>query len=155
MKRSSFKPKGFPPGPAKQVDYEPRPRAAAVAVHDGKARMVVPVPKFHYVRDERLRSMCQSMACQNCGRAGPESGVTWAHSNWAIHGKGKSIKASDVYVAALCWLCHSMLDQGSAWTEAQKLMVWSQAHVKTIATATHEGTWPVGIPIPTPTTEGD
>ena len=155
MKRSGFKSKALPRRAETQCEYVPRPRAVAVAMVDTRDKMVVPVPKFHYVRDVRLRSMCQSMACQNCGRAGPESGVTWAHSNWAIHGKGKSIKASDVYVAALCWLCHSMLDQGSAWTEAQKLMVWSQAHVKTIATATHEGTWPVGIPIPTPTTEGD
>jgi hypothetical protein len=148
MKRTGFAPK-FPPRPMKVYEvHTPIVRAAAVAVHDGKARMVVPVPKFPYVRDERLRDMCRAMACQHCGRSGPDAGVTWAHSNWAIHGKGKSIKASDVYVAALCAMCHWMLDQGRAWSEEHKLLVWTTAHVKTIATAMREGAWPVGIPIP-------
>jgi Recombination enhancement, RecA-dependent nuclease len=43
---TTFKPKGYAPRPAKQLDgYTPRPRASAVAISDGKARLVVPVPK--------------------------------------------------------------------------------------------------------------
>ena len=45
MKRTGFKPKGWTPKPAKQIDYQPTPRAVAVAINDGKARMVVPIPK--------------------------------------------------------------------------------------------------------------
>lgn len=45
VKRSAFKPKIPPRRPVKTIDYTPRPRAVAVAVHDGKDRMVVSIPK--------------------------------------------------------------------------------------------------------------
>lgn len=147
MKRSGFKPRRPPVRAATQCTYTPRPRAAAVAVHN-QDRMAVPVPKFLYVRDERLRDMCRAMACQHCGRAGPDAGVTWAHSNWAAHGKGKGLKASDVFVAALCSICHRELDQGHAWSEAFKLTMWTAAHVKTVIEGVHRGLWPRDIPIP-------
>lgn len=40
-----FKPKLPPPRPVKTTTYSPRPREAAVRVNDGRARMVVQVPK--------------------------------------------------------------------------------------------------------------
>lgn len=43
LRRTAFK--RPEPKPAKQLDYTPTPRAVAVAIHDGKARMVVPLPK--------------------------------------------------------------------------------------------------------------
>jgi len=46
MKRTAFKPKAPPPRPVKTYEvHTPRARAPAVAISDGKARMVVPVPK--------------------------------------------------------------------------------------------------------------
>lgn len=149
MKRSGFKSKAPPPRPAKQLDdYTPRPRATPVAVHDGKARLVVQAPKFAYVRDERLRDMCRAMVCQHCGRGGPDAGVTWAHSNQAIHGKGKGIKASDVYVAAMCAACHRELDQGKEWPAEVKVAVWTAAHRRTKLHALANGLWPQDIPCP-------
>lgn len=149
MKRSAFRPKGFEPRPVKTLDgYTPRPRAVAVAVRDDSARMVVPAPKFQYVRDERLRDMCRAMACQHCGRGGPDAGVTWAHSNQAIHGKGHGIKASDIYVAAMCAVCHRELDQGKEWDEAVKVAVWTAAHRRTKLHALANGLWPRDIPCP-------
>lgn len=150
MKRTGFKPK-FPPRPAKQMDsYTVKPRAAAVAIHDGKARMVVPVPKFHYVRDERLRDMCRAMPCQHCGRSGADAGVTWAHSNQSIHGKSAAKKASDIYIAAMCFACHAELDQGRLWTKGERIEVWNAAHLKTVYTAVANNLWPSNIEPPTP-----
>lgn len=148
MRRSGFKPKAPPRREAKHLDYTPRPRAAAVAVHDGKARMVVQVPKREYVRDERLRDMCRAMACQNCyGAVCGNVGVTWAHSNQSRHGKGKSIKASDVFVAAMGTACHAYLDQGFG-TRAQNIALWERAHARTVKLALQLGTWPAGVPVP-------
>ena len=105
-------------------------------------------PKFAYVRDERLRAMCRAMACQSCGRADPDAGVTWAHSNWAEHGKGKGIKASDIYVAALCWVCHGLLDQGGTMSQAGKRLMWDRAHLGTVAEGQRLGLWPADIAVP-------
>ena len=140
--------KHAPTKAAKQMDYTPRPRAPAVAISDGKARLCVPVPKFAYVRDERLRDMCRAMPCQHCGIEGEDAGVTWAHSNQLRHGKAKSLKASDVYVAALCHTCHAELDQGKTMDAAQKVALWEAAHRRTVDTAQAAGTWPADIPTP-------
>ena len=146
MKRSGFKPKAPPPRPVKTIEgYTPRPRAVAVAVADTRARMVVPAPKFAYVRDERLRDMCRAMRCD---MGGPDAGVTWAHSNQGEHGKGKGIKASDVFVAAMCTACHSELDQGKDWPQDVKLRVWEAAHRRTKLHALANGLWPKDIPCP-------
>jgi hypothetical protein len=139
MKRSSFKRPH--PKPAKQIDYTPRPRAVAVAT--SVARMSVPVPKFAYVRDLRFRAMCQAMECQLCGS---HSGVTWAHSNQAIHGKGRGIKASDQFVAALCHSCHHEIDQGHCWSREFKVSAWNRAHAQTVREAMKRGLWPTGFP---------
>jgi len=107
--------------------------------------MAAPVPKFPYVRDERLKFMCRGMVCQHCGATGP--GVTWAHSNQSKHGKGLGEKASDVYVAALCTPCHAWLDQGRG-SQEQNVAMWTAAWVKTIETALGFGTWPRGLAVP-------
>lgn len=101
-------------------------------------------PKFEYIRDKRLRTMCQGMPCQGCAAGGAD----WAHSNQAIHGKGRSIKASDVYVAALCWPCHSELDQGKRDTKAEKAERWTLYYWRTLTEAIEEMAWPHGIPFP-------
>ncbi len=145
LRRTPIRRKAPPPRPVKTTTYSPRPRECARS--DGKARMAVPVPKFAYVRDERLQAMCRAMECQACGAAGPDAGVTWAHSNLGIHGKGRSIKASDVFVAAMCHACHAALDQGMA-PKAEKDATWLAAWRRTVSEAVARGLWPAGIPIP-------
>lgn len=148
LRRTPMRRRTFERRPVKTIEYTPRPRLAAVATVDRSAQLVAPVPKFLFVRDDRLRDMCRAMACQHCGRTGPDAGVTWAHSNWAVHGKGKGIKASDVFVAALCSTCHRELDQGHAWGEAFKLAMWTIAHTKTVIEGVQRGLWPRDIPLP-------
>lgn len=147
MKRTTpLKRSGWSRTPPPREKAEVRPSSIQVGpcrMFDGKARLdvAVPVPKFEYVRDTRYRDACRALACQHCGAAGPAAGVTWAHSNWAEHGKGKSVKASDCFVAALCHDCHGWLDQGKA-PAAVKRQMWDAAHAKTIREATTLGLWP-------------
>lgn len=94
--------------PAKQMDdYTPKPKTVVLRL-DPPATMCVPLPKFDYVRSPALLKACRELACQHCGKE--DGTVVAAHSNQGKHGKGRSVKASDVYVAALCFNCHTVLD---------------------------------------------
>ena len=55
-----------------------------------------------------------------------------AHSNQLRDGKGKGIKAHDYRIAALCFTCHSDLDQGSRMSKQERVEMWEEAHRKTI-----------------------
>jgi len=101
--------------------------------------------KFPYIRSKKLLKLVACLDCQICG-----SGlmVQAAHSNMAQHGKGRGIKASDEYTAALCMSCHYDIDQGTKWSKAERQLAWTVAHYKTVQTLTDSGQWPVDIPIP-------
>jgi hypothetical protein len=71
-----------------------------------------------------------ALDCQLCGKGGPSQA---AHSNQAIHGKGRSIKASDEYTAALCQSCHAEIDSGSHLTGEQRAQLWDLAYQRTCA----------------------
>jgi hypothetical protein len=58
--------------------------------------------------------------------------VVAAHSNQLRDGKGKSIKAHDYRIAALCYRCHHEIDQGAKMDKAERLEAWEEAHRKTI-----------------------
>lgn len=103
-------------------------------------------PKFDYVRSKALLRACREIPCQHCGAA--DGTVCAAHSNQGIHGKGRSIKASDIYVASLCFRCHSLLDQGREGSREYRTELWTRAHLKTVALLNQLGLWPEGIPQP-------
>ena len=147
LKRTPFRAKAPPPRPAKTTEYTPRPRSPAAAPL-AQQPQAAPVPKFAYVRDTRIRDACRALPCQHCGAVGPDAGVTWAHSNQGIHGHARGIKASDVYVAALCWVCHRELDQGKQWDRATRVAIWTAAHLRTVALAVLLGLWPRDVPVP-------
>jgi hypothetical protein len=83
------------------------------------------------------------LACQHCGI--DDGTVCGAHSNWAVHGKGKSIKASDDRCASLCAMCHHDIDQGKHLSEQERKSIWWQAHVRTIHLLRCMGVWPRDI----------
>lgn len=58
--------------------------------------------------------------------------VVMAHSNQQRDGKGKSIKAHDYRVAALCWECHGEIDQGHTMSREERRSAWEEAHRRTI-----------------------
>jgi len=87
-------------------------------------------PKTKYLRDKKRLEACRNLPCQHCGAE--DGTVVAAHSNEGIHGKGRGIKASDEFVAALCFTCHANLDQGKM-SKNERLLMWHNAHTKTIA----------------------
>lgn len=62
-------------------------------------------------RSKKLTESARHESCVNCGAS---ETVVWAHSNQIVHGKGKGIKAHDLFGAYLCHHCHSELDAGKA-----------------------------------------
>jgi transcription elongation factor Elf1 len=58
-------------------------------------------PKHSYIRSKKLLRLVASLDCQLCGS---QEVVQAAHTNWG-GGKGRSIKADDNLVAALCMKC--------------------------------------------------
>lgn len=55
-----------------------------------------------------------------------------AHSNQLRHGKGKSLKAHDWAIAALCFQCHMEIDQGSKYDKQTRFALWDSAFEKTL-----------------------
>jgi hypothetical protein len=94
-------------------------------------------PKREYVRSEPLMRAYRLIPCQHCGVQ--DGTVCGAHSNWAEHGKGKSIKADDNRCASLCFTCHGMLDQGSILGKAERYALWCIAHSRPCANCWRAG----------------
>lgn len=82
-------------------------------------------------RNKKLLEVVRQSPCQHCGSQ--NGTVVAAHSNQLRDGKGKGIKASDFRIAALCFRCHSELDQGSKMTKQERVEMWEESHRKTIA----------------------
>jgi hypothetical protein len=108
--------------------------------------VVVGSSKFAYIRSPKLLKACRAIPCQHCGRQ--DGTVVAAHSNQAKHGKGRGIKASDVFVASLCFVCHAELDQGVGMLLAERRAMWDAAHHKTKVELVRRGLWPAGLPGP-------
>lgn len=99
-------------------------------------------PKQTYIRSKELLRLIATLDCQHCGASGQTQA---AHSNWHIS-KGRAIKCSDQYCAALCVSCHAEVDQGSHLTKAERRQIWERAHHRTIAALGDR--WPAAIPKP-------
>lgn len=59
-------------------------------------------------RNKKLTESAEHEQCVCHGRTGT---TVWAHSNKMRHGKGRGIKAHDIFGAYLCFESHSDLDQ--------------------------------------------
>lgn len=103
-------------------------------------------PKTTYTRSRALLEACREIPCQHCGIA--DGTVVAAHSNSLAHGKGRSIKASDQFVASLCRECHHEIDQGRTLTKAERVDMWTAAHLRTVKELNRLGLWPANVPQP-------
>lgn len=81
-------------------------------------------------RNQYLLEKVREAPCQLC--SAQDGTVVAAHSNQLRDGKGRSIKAHDYRIAALCFTCHFEIDQGHALTKGERLEKWEDAHRKTI-----------------------
>ena len=100
-------------------------------------------PKFQYIHSPALRKACREIPCQHCGIE--DGTVVAAHSNESRHGKGRGIKASDIYIAALCAKCHTKVDSSYCLTQQERTKIWTDAHHKTVQELTNRGLWPANI----------
>ena len=93
-------------------------------------------------RNEKLLKVVREAPCQQCGIQ--NGTVVAAHSNQMRDGKGRSLKASDYRIAALCHYCHYEIDQGSKLSREERLNIWEDAHRKTIGWLFDNGYLTVG-----------
>ena len=108
------------------------------------------IQKTRYYRNRRHLMNVAALPCQHCGQDGHTQA---AHSNQLRHGKGRGIKASDEYTAALCQSCHYNLDQGSSMTKAQRIDFWDLAWRNTVRQLIEQDLWPIGLDVPAELTE--
>lgn len=59
------------------------------------------------MRDAKRLAAIRRLPCIRCGNPNSQA----AHSNSAKHGKGRGIKASDLFVIPLCVICHAAFDR--------------------------------------------
>jgi len=81
-------------------------------------------------RNKRLLEAVREAPCMHCGAR--DGTVVAAHSNQLRDGKGRGIKAHDYRIAALCFRCHSELDQGHQMSREERLNMWEHAHRATV-----------------------
>jgi|APCry1669192269_1035402.scaffolds.fasta_scaffold68646_2 hypothetical protein len=112
----------------------------------GTLNPMTTIAKTTYVRSPKLLQRARLIPCQICGS---ENGtVVAAHSNQSKHGKGMGRKASDNFIASLCWDCHYMIDQGQELTKIEKKNAWDSAHLNTVWALIHHDLWPPEVPYP-------
>lgn len=81
-------------------------------------------------RNKRLLEVVRQLPCQICGIE--DGTVVAAHSNQLRDGKGRGLKAHDYRISALCFKCHTEIDQGQKLTKIERIEAWEEAHRKTI-----------------------
>ena len=107
---------------------------------------MTPNPKREYIRSRKLLDNCKYLHCSMCGS--DDGTIVAAHSNQGRHGKGKAIKADDNMIAALCYICHADLDQGSIYSKKEKDRFWERAHLKTVYWLIEANLWPDSVLLP-------
>jgi hypothetical protein len=73
-------------------------------------------------RDRRLLEIVRDAPCMVCFNQ--DGTVVAAHSNQLKDGKGRSIKAHDFRIAAMCYRCHTRCDQGADLSKAERVEMW-------------------------------
>ena len=143
IKRNGFRLHEFEPRAAAPCRIDPSLWRQASSLTPATS---APIEKRDYIRSKKLREAYRLIPCQNCGAQ--DGTVCCAHANWAIFGKGGSVKASDDCAASLCFACHSELDQGAGLSREERKALWWAAHVKTLRLLSDLGLWPEEIPVP-------
>lgn len=93
--------------------------------------------------NRKLLDLAKGMPCMHCGIE--DGTVVAAHSDSAIHGKGKGMKSHDLFVAFLCHHCHAWYDadygtmSGYSSKREDKLEFWRRAHEQTMLTLWRNG----------------
>lgn len=81
-------------------------------------------------QSKKLRELVRDFPCQHCGAE--DGTIVACHSNQLRDGKGMGLKTPDYRIAALCYACHTELDNGMLWSRAERIDIWEEAHRATI-----------------------
>ena len=81
-------------------------------------------------RNKKLLEIVRQSPCQHCGKS--DGTVVAAHSNQLRDGKGRGLKSHDYRIAALCYSCHSQLDQGTKMDKSARVEFFEDAHRNTV-----------------------
>ena len=81
-------------------------------------------------RNHKLLEAVRESPCQHCGVS--DQTISAAHSNQLRDGKGRGLKAHDYRIAALCFKCHSELDQGRDLSREERVNMFEDAHRATV-----------------------
>lgn len=138
-----------PPARVKEWTADELPGARVpmqpLRIEDGKARMVISLPKLAPKRSEQYRRWVASLACAHCGRAGPSQ---CAHSDAGT--KGMRLKDCDSRCYPLCadapirQGCHSMIGASGSFTREQRRTLEKTYGYDTKLQAINDGKWPGG-----------
>ncbi|MCJ0927908.1 HNH endonuclease [Acinetobacter lwoffii] len=74
------------------------------------------------MRDAKRLAAIRKLPCVRCGNPNSQA----AHSNSAKHGKGRGIKASDLFVIPLCAICHAAFDRFELGNRAESEAMFDQ-----------------------------
>ena len=74
------------------------------------------------MRDSKRLAAVRLLPCVRCGNPNSQA----AHSNSAKHGKGRGIKASDLFVIPLCFKCHAAFDRFELGNRAESEAMFDQ-----------------------------
>ena len=74
------------------------------------------------MRDAKRLAAVRLLPCIRCGQVPSQA----AHSNSAKHGKGRGIKASDLFTVPLCHSCHFKFDTFQLGDRAESEAMFDQ-----------------------------
>ena len=78
------------------------------------------------MRSPKRLAEIRKLPCVRCGNPNSQA----AHSNSAKHGKGRSIKSSDLFVIPLCFKCHAAFDRFELGNRAESEAMFEKWLVK-------------------------
>jgi hypothetical protein len=78
-------------------------------------------------RSDKMMKRVRDCPCSICGIE--DGTVSGAHANI---NKGMGLKVSDALVAALCFRCHTILDQGKDLSREERRALWDKAYIRTM-----------------------
>ena len=79
------------------------------------------------MRDAKRLAAIRKLPCVRCGYPYSQA----AHSNSSKHGKGRGIKANDLYTVPLCYVCHAAFDKFELGTRQESELLFDQWLEKT------------------------
>lgn len=91
------------------------------------------------IRSSKITRSARGKACtmHAPGCTGGGADTTFCHSNMQVHGKGKGVKAHDIFGFYGCRSCHDWYDRGPASREVKE-QYFLTAHARTLLILVNE-----------------